>query len=396
MITNYINSSGIDLGNILVPKSYLIDRYPDLAAQFKFAGLWLWGYNNTFYGQLGDNTTTSKSSPVQISGGGYNWKLIAAGNYTTAAIKTDGTLWTWGSYVGDGTTVSKSSPILIYGGSTDWKDVKIYNSHAIAIKTDGTLWTWGSNGYGQLGIDNRTDRTTPVQTIVGGTDWRSVSVGKNFSASIKIDGTLWTWGRNNNGQLGDNTIVNKSSPIPVSGGGTNWKLISCGQYHTAAIKTDGTLWLWGDNNSGQLGDNTLVDKYTPVQISGGGTNWKLVSGGKYHTAAIKTDGTLWLWGDNNSGKLGDNTTTGKSTPIQTISVGTNWNTVVTGLDITAAIKTDGTLWLWGKNNYGQLGNNTTSYKSTPIQTISAGVNWKLIACTGDHIAAIRDEYDNLI
>ena len=160
-------------------------------------------------------------------------------------------------------------------------------------------------------------------------------------------------------------------------------------YHTAAIKTDGTLWSWGLNSSGQLGDNTRTNKSSPVQTIAGGTNWKQVaSGGQYHTAAIKTDGTLWLWGNNGNGRLGDNTTTNKSSPVQTIAGGTNWKQVAGGRYHTAAIKTDGTLWLWGFNSSGQLGGNTTIDKSSPVQTIAAGTNWKQVASGAYHTAAI--------
>ena len=138
------------------------------------------------------------------------------------------------------------------------------------------------------------------------------------------DGGLWLWGRGTNGQLGDNTVANKSSPVQTVSGGNNWKLVAGGVYHTAALKTDGTLWSWGRGTNGNLGDNTIVSKSSPVQTVSGGTNWKLVSGGYMYTAAIKTDGTLWTWGINTDGRLGNNTITDKSSPIQTVSGGTNW------------------------------------------------------------------------
>ena len=243
--TGYINSDGIDIGDNLVPKSYLIDRYPELADTFRFAGLWSWGRNN--YGQLGDNTITSKSSPVQTIAGGTNWKSVAGGWFHTAAIKTD-----------------------------------------------GTLWLWGYNSSGQLGDNTITHRISPVQTIAGGTNWKSVAGGSYHTAAIKTDGTLWTWGRNDYGQLGDNTITNRSSPVQTISSGTNWKSVAGGWYHTAAIKTDGTLWLWGYNGTGQLGDNTVTHRSSPVQTISGGTNWKLVACGWNHTAAIKDDSNDYI------------------------------------------------------------------------------------------------------
>ena len=153
-------------------------------------------------------------------------------------------------------------------------------------------------------------------------------------------GSLWTWGYNDYGGLGDNTNTRKSSPVQTIAAGTNWKQVSCGDSHTSAIKTDGTLWVWGWNYFGQLGDNTTASKSSPVQTISGGTNWKQVAGGGAHTAAIKTDGTLWSWGYNGAGQLGDNTTIAKSSPVQTISAGTDWKQVAGGASHTAAIKDD--------------------------------------------------------
>ena len=289
--TGYINSNGVDIGDTLVPKSYLIDRYPELADTFRFAGLWTWGIG--LWGLLGDNTIAYKSSPVQTIAGGTNWKSVSAGWYYTTAIKTD-----------------------------------------------GTLWTWGYNNYGQLGDNTLDNKSSPVQTISAGTNWKSVAGGLYHTAAIKTDGTLWLWGRNNNVQLGDNTQVNKSSPVQTISAGTNWKSVAAGFYNTAAIKTDGTLWTWGYNNYGQLGDNTTTHKSSPVQTIAAGTNWKSVAGGRYHTAAIKTDGTLWTWGQNNYGQIGDNTTVNKSSPVQTIAGGTNWKSVAAGYEHTAATKDD--------------------------------------------------------
>ena len=404
LTTNYKNSAGTDIGSVLVEKSYLIDRYPELVDTFRFAGLWLWGANGVFVGgdgQLGDNSITHRSSPVQTVAGGTNWKLVSSGNYHTAAIKTDGRLWLWGrnSYgqLGDGSSiVHRSSPIQTVAGGTNWKQVSGGQTHTAAIKTDGTLWSWGRGHLGQLGNNATTNRSSPVQTVSGGTNWKQMASGFSFTAAIKTDGTLWTWGNNNRGHLGDNTRDNKSSPVQTVSGGTNWKLVACGFYHTAAIKTDGTLWLWGRNTAGQLGDNTRDDKSSPVQTVAGGTNWKQVAiaGGFVldgNTAAIKTDGTLWLWGNNPEGRLGDNTRDNKSSPVQTVAGGTNWKQVACGRSYAAAIKTDGTLWLWGRGSEGQLGDNTQVDKSSPIQTISGGTNWKLVSGGVYYTACIRDD-----
>ena len=208
-------------------------------------------------------------------------------------------------------------------------------------------------------------------------------------ADLFRDGNLFTWGFGNNGQLGDNTTTNKSTPVTTLAGGANWKQVSSKNNHTAAIKTDGTLWTWGLNSTGQLGDNTAITRSTPVTTFTGGTNWKQVAGGPQFTTAIKTDGTLWVWGQNGATQLGTNDTTpNRSTPVTTFAGGTNWKQVVGGFNQTLAIKTDGTLWTWGVNSYGQLGTNDINARSTPVTTFTGGTNWKQVVGGGFHTAAL--------
>ena len=396
--------------------------------------LWTWGRNG--YGQLGTNDTTHRATPVTTFAGGTNWKQ-ASGLYAPAAIKTDGTLWLWGynpfGQLGVNDTTNRATPVTTFAGGTNWKQVSGSGSHTAAIKTDGTLWIWGSNDYEALGINASGNRTTPVTTFAGGTNWKQVSASGNITAAIKTDGTLWIWGRGFNGQLGTNISYSNSDYIqtPVTtfaggtnwkqvsagyrftkaiktdgtlwtwggaynapfqeGSGTNWKQVSSGRVYTAAIKTDGTLWTWGNGNDGQLGTNDTTTRNTPVTTFAGGTNWKQVSSGFYHCAAIKTDGTLWTWGQGSYGKLGTNDTTNKSTPVTTFAGGTNWKQVSGGGNQTAAIKTDGTLWTWGRNTNGQLGTNDTTQRLTPSTTFAGGTNWKQVSSGSAHCAALLDD-----
>ena len=312
--------------------------------------------------------------PVQTVAAGTNWKLVVSGTYFAAAIKTDGTLWLWGSNnygeLGNNNITPRSSPVQTVAGGTNWKLVACGSGITAAIKTDGTLWEWGLYA----------GTSSPIQTLAGGTNWKLVSCGGYQTGAIKTDGTLWMWGAGYNGALGTNDGLSQSSPVQTVAGGTNWKQVGCGKDHTAAIKTDGTLWTWGLNLYGQLGTNDVTIRSSPIQTVAAGTNWKQVACGSNNTAAIKTDGTLWLWGDNNSGNLGTTDVTFRSSPVQTVSGGTNWKSVSSGWNHTAAIKTDGTLWTWGLNSDGRLGtNNLTSY-SSPVQTVAGGTNWKLVSC----------------
>ena len=460
--TNFKDSFGTDLGNKIITKEYLMTVYPQIANQLITPELWVWGvggsgrignnlvsdistpvttffgganwkqvysansngshigaiktdgtlwtWGNNAYGKLGDNTTTQRSTPVTTFAGGTNWKQVACGTRPSAAIKTDGTLWTWGGNyagaLGDNTGTDRLTPVTTFSGGTNWKQVSCGGYHIAAIKTDGTLWNWGRN-LGALGDNTGSNRGTPITTFLGGTNWKQVSCGNNHTAAIKTDGTLWTWGTNSNGQLGDNTIIRRSTPVTTFAGGTNWKQVACGGLHTAAIKTDGTLWTWGLNyafgvNIGALGDNTIINRSIPVTTFAGGTNWKQVAGGSFHTTAIKTDGTLWTWGcndltafvPNSLGALGDNTIITRSTPVTTFAGGTNWKQVAGGGYFTSAIKTDGTLWTWGQNSNGHLGDNTAVItRSTPVTTFAGGTNWKQVACGQYFTAALTSGTD---
>jgi alpha-tubulin suppressor-like RCC1 family protein len=370
--------------------------------------LWSWG-SVASLGRLNDGT---RLTPVTTFAGGTNWAdtptsepdelyTLSGGQSHTAAIKTDGTLWTWGGgstgQLGTNNTISISIPVTTFAGGTNWKQVSVSGLNMAAIKTDGTLWTWGGNFFGGLGTNDTTDRLTPVTTFAGGTNWKQVSSGQAHTAAIKTDGTLWTWGYNGSftRRLGTNDTTDRLTPVTTFAGGTNWKQVSTSFFHTAAIKEDGTLWTWGYNGTGQLGTNNTTTPPTPVTTFAGGTNWKQVSGGANHTAAIKTDGTLWTWGFGGTGQLGNGITTGNiSTPVTTFAGGTNWKQVSSAGAHTAAIKTDGTLWTWGSGTSGQLGTNDTTNRSTPVTTFAGGTNWKQVSGAQSHTAALSDDGTN--
>jgi alpha-tubulin suppressor-like RCC1 family protein len=347
--------------------------------------LWMWGSN--YAGTLGQNDVVYRSSPVQV-GSGTTWNQInISESLSTAAIKTDGTLWTWGQnnygQLGLNDQVNKSSPVQV-GALTNWSQVSSADLNFVAIKTDGTLWTWGYNNAGQLGLSDVSNRSSPVQ-VGSGTTWSSIDGGSWTTIATKTDGTLWAWGSNDFGQLGQNDRVYRSSPVQV-GSGTTWSKISIdgGYCHVAATKTDGTLWLWGDNSYGALGLNsTAVPRSSPVQVAG--TTWSQISVSQYHTIATKTDGTLWGWGRNTQGTLGLNVTSSRSSPTQ-IGSGTTWSLVSIGTYTTAATKTDGTLWAWGQNNRGQLGLNDQVNKSSPTQ-IGTGTTWTLVKVSQSAVIA---------
>ncbi len=402
MPSNY-KVNGTDIDTNLIPRSYLLDRYPELSAFFKNSMLSMTGSDSS--GTLGNNTATGGkfSSPVIIASGSVDWKLISAGLSSIAGIKTDGTLWTWGGnslgQLGTNTTTARSSPGQTVSATTNWKMVSMKGSTTCGIKTDGTLWLWGYNNYGQLGDNTITSKSSPVQTVSATTNWKFVTNSPyDVVTAIKTDGTLWTWGDGTYGQMGNNSTLSRSSPIQVAG--TTWSYVTLFT-HTLATKTDGTLWAWGRNNAGQLGLNDITNRSSPVQV-GTDTTWKKISAGISISAGIKTDGTLWMWGTNSYGQLGTNNVTRYSSPVQTVSGGTNWYSIniegysSTLVTISAAIKTDGSLWVWGMNTDGELGDGTRTNRSSPVQTIAGGYNWKQIVGGVGNMYGLRDMSDDPI
>jgi len=359
-------------------------------------------FQNDLYGWgrfVGDNTIAPRSTPRQEFTSSSNWKSLSNGpsGRSSGAIKTDGTLWVWGNNyfcsLGVNDTTRRNTPIQEWTSSTNWKQVISGYKYMAAIRTDGTLWAWGHNIYGQLGDNTRVSRSTPKQ-IGTATNWRQIACGQDHTLGVKTDGTLWTWGRNYQGILGHNDLVWRSTPTQL-GTETTWKQVSGGYQISAAIKTDGTLWAWGRGLG--LGVNDLTNRFTPVQEFTSSTNWKQVSCGTDRIGAIKTNGTLWMWGQNSystrGGFLGDNTTADRSTPRQEFTSSTNWKQIACGNEYTAAIKTDGTLWAWGGNDSGQLGDNTTASRSTPRQEFTSSTVWKQVSANGKerNILAIKAE-----
>ena len=339
------------------------------------AKLFAWGEN--YYGRLGNNSTEDTSSPVQI-GDTDNWSKVAA-KYSSYAIKEDGTMWSWGSnysgMLGDGTTTHRSSPVQI-GLNSVWTDVKCQGYHAFAKKNDNTLWGWGSNYNGLLGDNTTTKKSSPVQ-VGNDSDWAEFATGEGFGAAVKENGTLWIWGNNYDGVFGNDSVNGTRSSPEQLASDTNWKSVSCGEFTIAAIKKDGSLYAWGNNNHGQLGDNTTTYKSSPVQI-GSGNNWKQVEvcmeSNIGYMLALKNDGSLWSWGSNAFGQLGDGTQTDKSSPIQ-IGSEKNWSFVGVGYGVSYGIKTDGTLWAWGFNYTANFGDETYILRSSPIQVMTNKVGW---------------------
>ncbi len=328
---------------------------------------------------------TPKASYVAVSAGGIH----------TLAIKSDGTLWAWGfndqGELGDGcvfaqTCNNRYSPGQV-GSEHTWWAVSGGTAHSVALKQDGTLWSWGDNSSGQIGTGCSGSPcfyySTPTQ-ITPDTDWVSISAGGFFTAAIKTDGTLWAWGNNYAGQLGDGCVkgsscVSKATPTTVNSD-TDWAAVAAGANHVLALKTNGTLWAWGINDYGELGNaaqSPTAYSSVPVQI-GTDMDWKTIAVGDMHSLAIKTNGTLWSWGDNSYGQLGVTCLASCLTVSAPIQVGTDadWKDVDGGNSLTLALKTNGSVWAWGN-----ISLSTGASSSVPHQ-VGTGTSWSKISAGG--------------
>jgi len=261
------------------------------------------------------------------------------------------------------------------------------SQHTVALRFDGSLWAWGMNVYGQVGDGTFDDRYTPVRVLDSDsigflTDIVAVAAGDFHSLALRDDGTVWAWGKNDFGQLGNNTMIDSNIPVQVVGPGGAGYLseivaIAADGWHSLALKSNGTVWTWGRNEYGQLGDNTTFDRTYPLQVQGTGgvgflMNIAAVEAGRYHSVAVGTDGSAWAWGRNAMGELGDNSTIDKHTPVKVLGPGstgylTDVISIMGGNFHTVALKSDSTVWAWGWNGHGQLGDNTLTDRHTPVQ-----------------------------
>lgn len=387
--------------------------------------VWAWGANGS--GQTGPNPDPS-GLPALVPGL-TGIKAIAAGTYSSLALKDDGTVWAWGGnsfgQLGDGTTTDRATPAPV-AGLDQVVAVACGSFHSLALKADGTVWAWGSNDRGQLGDGTNTSRSFATQ-VPGLTNIVALAGGGEFTLAVKVDGTVWAWGDNSEGQLGlGNGVYNGGVPAQVPGL-TGVRAVDCGEFHSLALKIDGTILAWGRNRSGQVGDGTQATSvFTPIQVADQG---QVVSAGYQFSLALKADGSAWAWGENSFGQLGDGAPlvvdratlvngVGASRSIAAGSYhslvaktdGTVWSwggisspgqvdglsgilKVAAGARFSLALNADGTVWAWGENSDGQLGDGTQIGRSAPAQVPGlSGV----VALAGEHFGTLALKADGTV
>jgi alpha-tubulin suppressor-like RCC1 family protein len=367
----------------------------ELRNDFNLNTAWAWGYGGGGgaggEGRLGTGDAISRSSPVSVVGGFLDWRQISVGAHSLG-IRGNGSLWGWGlnnqGRLGDGTTTNRSSPVSVVGGFTDWCQVSGSGGHSLGVRSNCTLWAWGYNGQGRLGDNSTINRSSPVSVVGGFTDWCQAAAAAGHSVALRTNGTAWAWGIGNNGRLGTGNTIQRSSPVSVVGGFTDWCQISSTGAHAVGVRCDGTVWGWGFNGSGQLGDNSLTDRSSPVSVVGGLT-WCQVSANYNNSAAIKSDGTAWAWGAGSNGILGDETLIGKCSPVSVVGGFTDWCQINASSSHMTALRTNSSVWSWGEGLQGRLGDGTTINRSSPVSLIG-GFCWAAISSgRGCHSFAIR-------
>ena len=333
---------------------------------------WAWGDN--ILGQLGDGTTTPHLTPAPVPGLTKVTALSAGGAFSLA-VMSDGTVWSWGhnngGMLGDGTSgASRPNPAPV-AGLTGFIAVAAGEYHALALRSDGTVWSWGTASYGALGDGAKagSGRNSPGQ-VLDLTGAIAIAAGSAHSVALKSDGTVWTFGSNRQGQLGLGIATSEWTSTPKQVPGLSGiTAIAAGYLHTLAVDKNGLIYAWGYNSNGQIGNDSTTNTLVPtaVSVASGLVGATQVGAGYQHSIALKSDGTVWAWGFANA--VGDGTNTERRTPVQLTSP-SEVTSIAAGWYQSFALKKDGTAWAWGGNGSGQLGDGTATLRLAPVQVTS--------------------------
>jgi YD repeat-containing protein len=361
---------------------------------------WTWGRN--FSGQLGNGNNTNSVTPVAVTmPKDVTFKTVAAGESFTLALDTNGHAWAWGynsdGELGNGNNANSFTPIAVsMPAGTTFTAIAGGSYHSIALDSNGRAWAWGFNPSGQLGNTTTTSSSSPVAVSTpSGVVFTAVAGGSDHCLALDSSGHAWAWGNNFVGQLGNGTMTNSSSPVAVSmPSGTTFSAIAtaAGSYHSMALDGHGQAWAWGNNSSGELGDETMTLSALPVSVvMPSGITFTGVAGGSYHSVAIDSTGQAWTWGDNEEDELGNGTTTSSLTPVVVDTPnGTGFAAVSAGAGYSLALDSNGNAWAWGYNGNGQLGNGTANDSSIPVRvSMPAGVTFIAIAAHFYHSLALE-------
>ena len=352
----------------------------------------LWSWGASFNLAFGDGTsTTVRQTPVSVAGATKTFCEISAGGDFTLAIDKNGRAWSWGhnssGALGDNTTTNRNTPVSIAGVTKTFCKISAGLCHSLAIDKNGRVWGWGYNVVGELGDNTTTQRNTPVSILGVIKTFCEISLGACHTLAIDKNGRLWSWGQNTNGQLGDNTVLPKRTPVSVAGAVKTFCKIAAGEGHSIAIDNMDRIWSWGNNPAGEIGDGTSLNKNTPVSILGDTKTFCKIYAGN-HGIAIDKNGRVWGWGANSFGQIGNNSITVRRTPVSVLGSTKTFCQISVNRNHSAAIDKNGRVWAWGDNSYGTLGDNSITRRCTPVAVLGVTKTFCKIGSGGLHTVAI--------
>ena len=375
--------SGLTSGVIAVSAGYY-----HTCALTNAGAMFCWGYNNL--GQLGNGTTTSSLTPVPVSGLSSGVVSIGTGSYHTCASTSAGAALCWGNnasgQLGNGTSTQSHSPSPVSNLSSGVASVAIGYFHSCALLTGGAMKCWGSGLDGELGNGVTGTSNTPV-SVIGLTNAMAASLGYSHTCAVSDTGAVQCWGYNYYGQLGNGASSQSNTPVSVYGMSSGIAAIATGDNHTCSLTTSGAVQCWGNNSDGQLGNGTITHSATPVPVSGLNSGVAAISGGANHTCALTSAGAVRCWGKNNYGQVGNGTTSQQTVPVSVSGLSSGVTAIGTGVSHSCALTSAGGVQCWGYNTNGQLGNGTTTSSSTPVPVSGLSSGVLAIAVGGNHSCA---------
>ena len=328
----------------------------------KYGRAWAWGFNANAL--LGDNSVTARNTPVSVAGAIKTFCQIAAGSQHSLAIDKNGNTWAWGpndgGQLGANIPLSVRSPkSIVLGATKTFCHIGTGGGFSLGLAANGRLWSWGFNTGGRLGDNSVTARYTPISVLGAVKTFCKIECGSDHGSALDKNGRAWSWGTNTNGRLGDNSITSRLTPVSVLGAVKTFCNIAIGDGHVLAIDKNGRAWGWGNRTFGALGDQfTTGSVLTPVSVRGAIKTFCHIAAGVLFSLALRNTGRAWGWGDNSYGQLGRDIDAFLSvnTPASIGNVAQTFCKIAAGSYHGLAIDLRGRLWSWGVNDVGQLGN----------------------------------------
>jgi alpha-tubulin suppressor-like RCC1 family protein len=375
--TDPLHNMPVDVNGLAGGVTSITAGYSHTCALTSGGGVKCWGWNDD--GQLGDGTFTSRKMPADVNGLTSGVIAIAAGGSHSCALTSSGGVKCWGKnasgQLGDGTTIQRSTPMDVVGLTSGVIAVAAGGSHTCALTIGGEIECWGWNDFGQLGDGTTIQRSTPVDVSGLTIEITAIAAGGSHTCALTMGGKVACWGANEDGQLGDGTTIQRSIPVDVNGPTSGVTIITAGDYHTCVLTSSGGVKCWGWNEDGQLGDGTTTSRSVPVDVAGLTSGVTAIAAGYYHTCVLTSSGGVKCWGWNGDGQLGDGTTIQRSTPVDVSGLTSGVTAIAAGDEYTCALTSGGGVKCWGANGDGQLGDGTTTQRSTPVDVsgLTSGV-----------------------